>query len=69
MPETIAYAAKDKIARITLDRPKQLNALSFKLMDELGEALREADADDGVHVIVLGHNGPHFGAGYDLKED
>jgi len=69
MPETIAYAAKDKIARITLDRPKQLNALNFKLMDELGEALREADADDGVHVVVLGHNGPHFGAGYDLKED
>lgn len=69
MPETIAYAAKDKIARITLNRPKQLNALNFKLMDELGEALREADADDDVHVIVLGHNGPHFGAGYDLKED
>lgn len=69
MWQTIEMEKKERIAEIRLNRPKAMNALSFQLMDELGEALREADGDDGISVIVLGHNGPHFGAGYDLKED
>ncbi len=38
-------------------------------MDELSAALKAADADDAIHVIVLGHHGEHFGAGYDLNAD
>lgn len=38
---------------ITLNRPKQLNALNDTLMDELGAALRAFDADDGIGCIVL----------------
>ena len=69
MAETIQVDKKDRIATITLDRPRAMNALNFKMMEELGEAFRAADDDNEVHVVVLTHAGPHFGAGYDLKED
>ena len=69
MPATIEIVTQDRICHIRLNRAKQMNSLSFDLMDELSAALREADADDSVHVVVLGHNGKHFGAGYDLNED
>ena len=69
MWQTIEYEKKEKIAVIRLNRPKAMNAMNFQMMDELSEALRAADADDEISVVVLGHNGPHFGAGYDLKEN
>lgn len=69
MPATIEIDTQGRIRHIRLNRVKQMNSLSFELMDELSAALREADADDAIHVIVLGHNGAHFGAGYDLKAD
>ena len=69
MPTTIEIENKNRICHIRLNRVKQMNSLSFELMDELSAALREADADDAIRVVVLGHNGAHFGAGYDLKDD
>lgn len=69
MPATIEIETIDRIRHIRINRVKQMNSLSFELMDELSQALREADADDGIHVVVLGHNGAHFGAGYDLNAD
>ena len=66
--QTIRYRAKDGIATITLDRPKAMNTINFAMMEELPAALRAAEDDAAVNVAVLGHNGPHFGAGYDLKE-
>ena len=69
MPATIDIETQDRICHIRLNRAKQMNSLSFNLMDELSAALREADADDSIHVVVLGHHGKHFGAGYDLNED
>ena len=38
----------DKVGVITLNRPKQLNALNNELMDELGAALKAFDADNGI---------------------
>ena len=38
---------------ITLNRPKQLNALNDALMDDLGAALKACDADDGIGCIVV----------------
>ena len=35
-------------------------------MDEIPKALKEAEDDREINVIVLSHSGPHFGAGYDL---
>jgi len=55
-----------KTALVTLNRPKQLNALSDALMDELGHALRTHDADDGVGCIVLTGSERAFAAGADI---
>jgi enoyl-CoA hydratase len=58
----------EPIAVVRLNRPKQLNALSGTLMDELVDALRELDADDGVRCIVLGGDERAFAAGADVAE-
>ena len=51
---------------ITLNRPKQLNALNDTLMDELGAALKAFDGDDGIGCIVLTGNDKAFAAGADI---
>ena len=51
---------------ITLDRPKQLNALNDTLMDELGAALLAFDADPGIGCIVLTGSEKAFAAGADI---
>ncbi len=51
---------------ITLNRPKQLNALNDALMDELGQAMTEADADPGVGCIVITGSEKAFAAGADI---
>ena len=63
---TIVYEVENSRARITLNRPEKLNALSFELQTELNEALWEADNDQNVHAVILRGNGRAFSAGYDL---
>lgn len=53
---------------LTLNRPKQRNALSVGLMTALQDALDAIADDKAVHVVVLAANGPAFCAGHDLKE-
>ncbi len=55
------------MATITLDSPSNRNALSRRLLEELHEALDQAQ-QPGVRVIVLTHTPPAFCAGADLKE-
>ncbi len=57
------------VRRLTLNRPKRLNALNGELVDALSRALAEAADDDGVSVLVLRGAGRAFCAGYDLEED
>lgn len=64
--ETILYEAKDGIARVTMNRPEKRNALSFKMRRELIDALRAAEADDGVSVILIDGAGSSFCSGYDI---
>jgi enoyl-CoA hydratase len=52
---------------ITLNRPKQLNALNDGLMDELGAALKAFDADDSVGCIVITGGEKAFAAGADIS--
>jgi enoyl-CoA hydratase len=56
------------IATVLLNRPKQLNALSDELMDELVAALRELDGDQEIRCVVLGGSERAFAAGADIGE-
>jgi len=62
----VLYEKDGRIGRITLNRPDVMNAIDDDLPGELAEAVAQADADPGVHVLVLSGNGPAFCAGYDL---
>ncbi len=64
--EMILVERRDRVGLITLNRPKQLNALNDQLMDELGSALLEMDADDAVGAIVITGNDKAFAAGADI---
>ena len=55
-----------KTGLITLNRPKQMNALSDGLMNELGLALQAFDADDGIGCIVITGSDKAFAAGADI---
>ncbi len=57
------------IATLTLNRPTQLNALSRRLRERLGLALRDVEADDDVGVVIItGAGGKAFSVGADLEE-
>ena len=56
----------EKVGIITLNRPKQLNALSPQLMVELGQALKAFDADAAIGCIVITGNEKAFAAGADI---
>jgi len=63
----VDYEKDGRIARVTLNRPEVMNAINDELPVELAAAVARADADPGVHVIVLSGRGPAFCAGYDLS--
>ena len=56
-----------RVGVITLNRPKQLNALNDTLMDELGAALLGFDADDAIGCIVVTGGEKAFAAGADIQ--
>ena len=57
----------DQVAVITLNRPKQLNALNDQLMDELGSALTVFDADTSIGCMVITGSEKAFAAGADIN--
>ncbi|MEO6043005.1 MAG: enoyl-CoA hydratase-related protein [Tepidiformaceae bacterium] len=62
----ILYSVADRIARITFNRPEKRNALSFDLRKEFMHALRAAEADDSVTLVLIDGAGPSFCSGYDI---
>ena len=64
----VLYEKDGRIGRITLNRPDMMNAIDNGLPGELALAVAQADADPGVHVMVLSGNGKAFCAGYDLND-
>lgn len=64
--ETILYDIEKGRARITLNRPDKLNAMSLKMQAEIAEALWDADARNDVHCAIIKGAGRAFSAGYDL---
>ncbi|MBS0337674.1 MAG: enoyl-CoA hydratase [Proteobacteria bacterium] len=64
--ELILAETRGKVGVITLNRPKQMNALNAQLMQELADAMYGFDADDGVGAIVITGNEKAFAAGADI---
>jgi enoyl-CoA hydratase len=56
----------EKVGIITLNRPKQLNALNDQLMDEMGQALKAFDADSKIGCIIITGSEKAFAAGADI---
>ena len=56
----------DKVGVITLNRPKQLNALNDQLMNELGDALKAFDADEKIGCTIITGSEKAFAAGADI---
>lgn len=66
--ENIILKKDEGIARISLNRPQALNALTVDLLTELRQALDEVKNDEAVGVVVLAGEGRSFSAGVDLKD-
>ena len=64
--EHILVETRGRVGLVTLNRPKQLNALNDALMEELGAALQAFDADDAVGAVVLTGSAKAFAAGADI---
>lgn len=62
------YVVNDAVATIELDRPRQLNALTFTLEEELYQAISDADASSEVRCIVVTGAGSAFCAGMDISQ-
>ena len=64
--DLILVEQRERVGVITLNRPKQLNALNPQLMQELGKALQDFDADEGIGAIVITGSEKAFAAGADI---
>ncbi|MFA4915681.1 MAG: enoyl-CoA hydratase/isomerase family protein [Syntrophales bacterium] len=63
----ILLEKKDKIAKITLNRPDKLNPLDWKTISEIGEAISDIEKDTSVKVVIITGSGKAFSAGGDLN--
>ena len=66
--QLVQYSTDSGIARIALDSPRNRNALSAALVEQLTQALADANSDDSVRAVELTHTGGTFCAGADLTE-
>jgi enoyl-CoA hydratase len=66
--DVLLIETEDRVRTLTLNRPKARNALSSALRTQFFAALRGAEAEDDVDVVILTGADPVFCAGLDLKE-
>jgi len=64
----IRYEVADNIARLTLNKPDRLNALSWSTWAEIETAIEAANTDDAVKVVIITGEGRGFSAGTDLTD-
>jgi enoyl-CoA hydratase len=64
--ENILVEIRERAGLITLNRPKALNALNDRLMDELGDALLAFDANEAIGAVVITGSEKAFAAGADI---
>ncbi len=65
--EMIKYNKKDAVATITLNRPEKYNTLRMEMIQEMDNALMDANQDDEIKVIVLEGAGDSFCGGFDFS--
>jgi len=65
--ETVLYGVDDRVATVTLNRPEVRNALSFQLRSDIVAALRRAEQDPNVSLVLIKGAGTSFCSGYDLR--
>ncbi|MCP4436502.1 MAG: hypothetical protein GY812_13535 [Actinomycetia bacterium] len=65
--QTILYEVDGAVATVTLNRPEQMNAITWRMLRELEDAFARADGDDSVRAVVLTGAGKAFCAGADLE--
>ncbi|OBI91091.1 enoyl-CoA hydratase [Mycobacterium sp. 1245805.9] len=68
MTDVLLIETDERVRTLTLNRPQARNALSSALRDRFFGALTDAEADDGVDVVIVTGADPVFCAGLDLKE-
>jgi len=67
--ENLLYDVRDQIGYVTFNRPKVLNALNHRTMEEFGQILEEARGDRGVRVLIItGAGEKSFIAGADIGD-
>ena len=66
--QQVLYEVADNVATITLNRPHRRNAITSRMLQQLGEAFLAADNDVDVRAIVLTGAGQGFCSGLDMKE-
>lgn len=65
--EEVLYEKEQFTATITLNRPEKMNTISASMLNDLSQALVEANRDPAVRVVVLTGKGRAFCAGLDLS--
>jgi enoyl-CoA hydratase/carnithine racemase len=68
MIDELQIENEGRVRLLRMNRPAKRNALNNALTKGLVEALAAAEADDGVHCVLLTGNGPTFCAGADISE-
>ena len=67
--QSILVDRDERVGIVTLNRPKELNAINFQLVSELANALEELDRDEEIRCMVItGAGEKAFAAGADIKE-
>lgn len=66
--ENILYAVDDRLATITLNRPERRNSLNWALLYELSDALKAAEKDKEVRVVIIKGAGTCFSSGHDMSD-
>ena len=64
--ENVIYEKQGYVARITLNRPERMNALSLELIRDWMDAITEAEEDDDIKVVIFKGAGRAFCTGADL---
>jgi len=68
MEQPVIFEKKESVGWLTLNRPKQRNALSLDLMEDMQKKLDMIAEDPEVRVLVIKAEGPAFCAGHNIKE-